>query len=132
MIRILRAFVRPGAVQPMLWSVHGATLQNNTVYSVTFRRVDFQFAKNHAIGSRKLHDDVSGRLKAGVLALQFDGRTLRYSTRILATHVVVADLRTVHKRMYVRQTDNEIRRPRPCTTVQRHNTTVIKLIIVKC
>jgi len=89
---------------------------------LTFRRVDFQFAEKQAIGSRKLHDDVSGRLKAGVLALQFDGLTLRYRTRILATHVVVADLRTVHERMYVRQTDSEVRHVLPCVTAQRHNT----------
>ena len=84
----------------------------------TSQGVDFQFAKNHSIGSRKLHDDVSGRLKAGVLALQFDGRTLRYRTRILSTHVVVADLRTVHERMYVRQTDSEVRRVVPWVTTR--------------
>jgi len=63
-----------------------------------------------------VNDDVSGWSEVGVLAVQFNGRTTRYLTRVLATQVVVAGLWTVHQRMYVRQTHGKVLRVFPCVT----------------
>ena len=63
-----------------------------------------------------MNDDVSGWREVGVLAVQFNGRTTRYLTRVLAAQVVVAGLWTGHQRMYVRQTHGKVRRVFPCVT----------------